>query len=384
MYAIAHATEEGIVIDLEPVDADGDEMLEGALRAQSSVKRAVSHVQDAFEKGAYFQSVTDELRALLGYDRVMLYRFHEDDHGEVVAESTSQHARDAFKGLHFPATDIPQANRKIFMSMRSRMIADVSGPASKVRQCKRTPDDILLSDSQLRGISGCHAQYLSNMGVKATLVVSVVVTAPRSAMRDAASDESRQRRRRSRGVSTSAADRESWDGGGDDDGGSQSPPQEKLWGLIVCHHYQGPHRVAYYQRSAAEFLVRVFSLQLSRILQSEQAKIESSLLSHQGTICKSLKYVEEMTGFNAELTPQIFSSVMSMEPGSSALFKVANASGAAMIIGDTIFHAGECPPDDEIAAIVAWVLQSKDAAPLHVVLGDHRQTDRLGQAILIP
>ena len=181
-------------------------------------------------------------------------------------------------------------------------------------------------------------------------------------MRDAASDESRQRRRRSRGVSTSAADRESWDGGGDDDGGSQSPPQEKLWGLIVCHHYQGPHRVAYYQRSAAEFLVRVFSLQLSRILQSEQAKIESSLLSHQGTICKSLKYVEEMTGFNAELTPQIFSSVMSMEPGSSALFKVANASGAAMIIGDTIFHAGECPPDDEIAAIVAWVLQSKDAA----------------------
>ena len=362
MYAIAHATEEGIVIDLEPVDADGDEMLEGALRAQSSVKRAVSHVQDAFEKGAYFQSVTDELRALLGYDRVMLYRFHEDDHGEVVAESTSQHARDAFKGLHFPATDIPQANRKIFMSMRSRMIADVSGPASKVRQCKRTPDDILLSDSQLRGISGCHAQYLSNMGVKATLVVSVVVTAPRSAMRDAASDESRQRRRRSRGVSTSAADRESWDGGGDDDGGSQSPPQEKLWGLIVCHHYQGPHRVAYYQRSAAEFLVRVFSLQLSRILQSEQAKIESSLLSHQGTICKSLKYVEEMTGFNAELTPQIFSSVMSMEPGSSALFKVANASGAAMIIGDTIFHAGECPPDDEIAAIVAWVLQSKDAA----------------------
>jgi len=87
MYAIAHATEEGIVIDLEPVDADGDEMLEGALRAQSSVKRAVSHVQDAFEKGAYFQSVTDELRALLGYDRVMLYRFHEDDHGEVVAET---------------------------------------------------------------------------------------------------------------------------------------------------------------------------------------------------------------------------------------------------------------------------------------------------------
>ena len=74
------------------------------------------------------------------------------------------------------------------------------------------------------------------MGVKATLVFSVVVSdpAPRSVAR-----------RGGRSAPDAAA----------------TKPKEKLWGLIVCHHYQGPHRVPYYQRSAAEFLVRIFALQ---------------------------------------------------------------------------------------------------------------------------
>jgi light-regulated signal transduction histidine kinase (bacteriophytochrome) len=121
------------------------------------------------------QLVCDELRGLLHYDRVMMYQFHEDQHGEVVAESFSKFAEDAYMGLHFPSTDIPQANRAIFMSMRSRMIADVAAEASKVTQSARLSEDILLGSSQLRGVSGCHGQYLDNMGVKATLVLSVVV-----------------------------------------------------------------------------------------------------------------------------------------------------------------------------------------------------------------
>ena len=62
-----------------------------------------------------FQLVVNELRHLLQYDRVMLYQFHRDQHGEVLAESMSEYAVDTFKGLHFPSTDIPQANRGIFM-----------------------------------------------------------------------------------------------------------------------------------------------------------------------------------------------------------------------------------------------------------------------------
>ena len=132
LYAIAHATEEGHVVDLEPIDEGSDRMLEGAIRSQSLAKVSVTRIQDAAESPAseLTRLVVDELRKLLGYDRCMMYRFHEDQHGEVVAESYSKYASDAFEGLHFPATDIPQANRAIFMSMRSRMIADVAAAAS--------------------------------------------------------------------------------------------------------------------------------------------------------------------------------------------------------------------------------------------------------------
>ena len=179
LYAIAHTTEEGHVVDLEPIDEGSDRMLEGAIRSQSLAKVSVTRIQDAAESPSseLTRLVVDELRKLLGYDRCMMYRFHEDQHGEVVAESYSKYASDAFEGLHFPPTDIPQANRAIFMSMRSRMIADVAAAASKVRRSARMRDDILLGGSQLRGVSGCHGQYLGNMGVKATLVMSVIVAA---------------------------------------------------------------------------------------------------------------------------------------------------------------------------------------------------------------
>ena len=243
LYAIAHTTEEGHVVDLEPIDEGSDRMLEGAIRSQSLAKVSVTRIQDAAESPSseLTRLVVDELRKLLGYDRCMMYRFHEDQHGEVVAESYSKYASDAFEGLHFPATDIPQANRAIFMSMRSRMIADVAAAASKVRRSARMRDDILLGGSQLRGVSGCHGQYLGNMGVKATLVMSVIVAA-----RDAT---------------------------------DAKKTTEKLWGLVVCHHYQGPRRVPYYQRSAAEFLVRVFALQLGRTVERERRERERALRS---------------------------------------------------------------------------------------------------------
>ena len=182
LYLIPHVTEEGIVLDLEPISDNSALILEGALQSQSLVKSGVAQLQEFSHEPVEvsMQLICDELRGLLNYDRVMMYQFHEDQHGEVVAESFSKYAEDAFKGMHFPSTDIPQANRAIFMTMRSRMIADVSMEASKVVQSARLSNNILLGTSQLRGVSGCHGQYLSNMGVKATLVLSVVLSGTRT------------------------------------------------------------------------------------------------------------------------------------------------------------------------------------------------------------
>jgi phytochrome B len=304
------------------------------------------------------QLICDELRNLLHYDRVMMYQFHEDQHGEVMAESFSQFAKDAYMGLHFPSTDIPQANRAIFMTMRSRMIADVAAEASKVMQSARMNNDILLGASQLRGVSGCHGQYLSNMGVKATLVLSIIVneTQARVEVRSHGDD--------------------------DDDGGwsfsrtrghrrPRVRPKEKLWGLIVCHHYQCPHRVAYYQRSAAEFLVRVFASQLGRTLQKQHQRLERLLLRQQAIICSCLKFVADAEAGNSppDHIPKMIASVLCTTPGSTALPLVANATGAAIILGDTLGLVGNCPDIEEIKKLVAW-MQSTGAAQGLKDIGD--------------
>jgi light-regulated signal transduction histidine kinase (bacteriophytochrome) len=119
--------------------------------------------------------------------------------------------------------------------MRSRLIADVARPSVKVLHSLRLAENIILAGSQLRGVTGCHAQYLQNMGVHATLVLSIV-------------------------TGTSDAQHTSpWEGENAKKTGGP-PPRSPLWGLLVCHHYGGPYRVNYDHRAAVEFLIKVWTL----------------------------------------------------------------------------------------------------------------------------
>ncbi|RRT32920.1 hypothetical protein B296_00056552 [Ensete ventricosum] len=60
----------------------------------------------------------------------MAYKFHEDEHGKVIAECRKSDL-DPYLGLHYPATDIPQVSRFLFMKNKVRMICDCS--ASPIR-----------------------------------------------------------------------------------------------------------------------------------------------------------------------------------------------------------------------------------------------------------
>lgn len=363
MYLMPHCTEEGIVLDLEPINDLSDLMLEGALQAQALVKNGVAKLQDVSHGpiGMSLQLICDELRGLLNYDRVMMYRFHEDQHGEVMAESFSRYAKDTFKGLHFPSTDIPQANRAIFMAMRSRMIANVAMEGSKVVQSARLSDNILLGASQLRGVSGCHGQYLSNMGVKATLVLSVVVPEVQTKSGMDGNHESRFQHDATRSPHKNSGTRGSASR-------NSEAPKERLWGLIVCHHYQSPHRVAYYQRSAAEFLVRIFAMHLGRSLQLERQKQEHALLQHQTAVCGALKHIEE-TGGSPDQIPMMMASVFSTGPGGRSLRLAANATGVAFIYHGTCQCVGNCPKVEEIQRLVAWMQSTSAAHELEVAEG---------------
>ncbi len=153
-------------------------------------------------------------RELAGYDRVMFYRFDPDGHGEVMAEAKEAHL-EPYLGLHYPESDIPQRARELYLRNRVRVLVDVNyEPVPLVpRLFPPTGEELDMSMSWLRSMSPLHLQYLRNMGVTATLVVSLV-------------------------------------------------REGKLWGLIACHHYT-PKRLAYAMRAACDLVAEMLSTRIA-------------------------------------------------------------------------------------------------------------------------
>jgi len=171
-----------------------------------------------------------QVRGLTGFDRVKVYRFDASGAGEVIAESRSQQV-DSFLGLHFPATDIPAQARNLYSRNLLRIISDVDDPTIPIIPSTNPDGEPLdLSMSGLRAVSPIHIEYLGNMGVKASMSISIM-------------------------------------------------RRGKLWGLIACHHYS-PLRLAYSVRTACELFGEFFSYIL------EQAETEATLA--RGTRSKRL------------------------------------------------------------------------------------------------
>jgi light-regulated signal transduction histidine kinase (bacteriophytochrome) len=125
------------------------------------------------EISAIAQRSAELVRAMTGYDRVMLYRFDEAWNGEVIGEARLE-GIEPYLGLHFPATDIPTQSRELLATGAVRMIPDVLyAPSALIARPTGQPID--LGPSCLRSVSPMHVEYLRNMKVRATLVGSLIV-----------------------------------------------------------------------------------------------------------------------------------------------------------------------------------------------------------------
>ena len=155
------------------------------------------------------QEAARQVKVLTGFDRVMVYRFQADGSGEVIAE-TARSGLESFLGLHYPASDIPQQARLLYQRNWLRIIADINAKnASLLASSTHSAGLLDLSMSTLRSVSPVHIEYLQNMGVGASMSVSI--------LRDG-----------------------------------------KLWGLFACHHYSSRH-ISFERRTAAELFGQMFS-----------------------------------------------------------------------------------------------------------------------------
>ncbi|KAL8152240.1 hypothetical protein V2J09_010000 [Rumex salicifolius] len=305
-YAILHRIDVGLVIDLEPVNpADVPVTTAGALKSYKLAAKAISSLQ-AVPSGNILllcDVLVREVMELTGYDRVMVYKFHEDEHGEVIAEC-HRDGLEPYLGLHYPATDIPQAARFLFTRNKVRMICDCSVPPVRVVQDKQLAQPLSLGGSTLRAPHGCHAQYMSNMGTMASLVMSVTINED------------------------------------DEEEKSIQPKGRKLWGLVVCHHTTARH-VPFPLRYACEFLVQVSSLQINKEVELAAQLNEKHILHTQTLLCDMLM----------RETPV---SIITQSPN---VMDLVRCDGAALYYKNKAWCLGVTPTEDQIKDLIQWLLE---------------------------
>ncbi|MES2264444.1 MAG: EAL domain-containing protein [Pseudomonadota bacterium] len=180
----------------------------------------IARLRQADRLDAFFDECAQVVQAFTAFDRVMIYRFLPDGCGEIVSERTSKDCQPKFMGLRFPASDIPAQARQLYLANKLRVLADVEA-AMDTLVPPTLPGGGLLDQSHcmLRGLSPVHVAYLRNMGVRATLTLSIVC-----------------------------------------DG--------KLWGLIACHHHQPkvpPHQIREGVRQVCELLAEIANMRIEAL-----------------------------------------------------------------------------------------------------------------------
>ncbi|GAA1125814.1 SpoIIE family protein phosphatase [Nocardioides aquiterrae] len=304
-----HRSDTRLVVELEPVGTEGRAAL-----SYHTARGAMARLAGAGSVHDLADHLAHEVRALTGFDRVMVYRFDADWNGEVIAEERRPDLN-PFLGLHYPATDIPAQARRLYTVNWTRLIADVGYEPVPLHPVfdPETDAPLDLSFATLRSVSPIHLEYLSNMGVTASMSISIVV-------------------------------------------------DERLWGLVACHHYSGPHRPSQDARAAAEFLGQVAS---QVVVERERADARESALETQAT----------MAGVTARVSANALSPLETIVADPD-LLRLMDARGAALCYDGILTTCGVVPDDETLRSIAAalesplsYVTQTDSVADLLPELG---------------
>ncbi|MDJ1182504.1 ATP-binding protein [Roseofilum casamattae] len=240
--------------------------------------------------------MADEIKSLTHFDRVMIYQYDDQYNGKVVAEAREKNLSPLL-GLHFPRQDT-QACLDILELIWSRTIPHVSAQQFQIvsdrdLECDRSLD---LTYTILRGCSSCHQEYLGNMGVSASLVLSL-------------------------------------------------KKEGKLWGLVSCHHYS-PKRISYQIQKTCEFLCQIFSADLSTKTEYEiyehrveSNSVQSKLLAFMG---RDRTFVDGLVNHKPNL------------------LDLVNAEGAAILWNGTYTPTGIIPEEKEIRNLIKWLDKNQE------------------------
>ncbi|MCF7532392.1 ATP-binding protein [Pseudomonas petrae] len=255
--------------------------------------RTLRRLQSAKSLDELYAISVAEIRALTGYDRVLIYRFQEQGHGQVIAESATAEL-DAYLGLFFPATDIPQQARELYRLNWLRIIPDATYVAAPLVPALR-PDNgapLDMSYAVLRSVSPIHCQYMHNMGVRSSMSISLL-------------------------------------------------KDDRLWGLISCGNRE-PLQVPHTLRSACQTIGQVLSMQIS-LLEDQQIQRQRLAKHHM---------LDRLSRAMNEASDDVYHGLLEH---SQALLTLVDASGVAVVIDGQVHLIGQCPSAEQVNALQQWL-----------------------------
>ena len=300
--ALLHRHDGVLIIELEPTDDAAErEVTMVFARHHRRLQTALAAMRTAPDLAALYPVIAETIADLAGFDRVMVYRFDPDWHGEVVGEALGSPDVDSYLGLHYPASDIPVQARALYEKNWLRLIPTVSYAPAALEPAlnPQTGHPLDLSFAALRSVSPIHLEYLRNMGVGASMSVSLMV-------------------------------------------------DEKLWGLVACHHRQARF-VSAAVRAACELFGQAASTEIA-------AKQEARLLGEQARAQTVQSRFFDVIS-NAE---DVFAALVHYTP---QLLGFMGAGGGAVWVDGRCTLLGQTPPQEKVETLVDWLL-TRELTPL--------------------
>ena len=274
-----------LVVEAEP------SVIEADVNSGELVRLMLERIRKTRGMTELAREAARQLKVLSGFDRVMVYQFHPDGSGEVIAEA-AESGLETFLGHHYPASDIPKQARILYQRNWLRIIADINAkPAALISTATHNAGLLDLSMSVLRSVSPIHIEYLRNMGVGASMSVSI--------LRDG-----------------------------------------KLWGLFACHHYS-PRYISFEKRTASELFGQMFSWIVEGreregdvAYEASAQKIQERLIETAGTHEHSRRAIVDFVGDYRRMIA---------------------CDGVAIWSDNKITLDGETPTEDEVKELVAFI-----------------------------
>jgi chemotaxis family two-component system sensor kinase Cph1 len=291
-FCSLHPKERYWILELEP-----EEVQAGLSNSFASIYQEISFIiaelKEVSTLDELYRKAADSLRELSGFDRVMIYRFDEEWNGTVIAESMEEGAFESYLGLRFPASDVPRQARELYTRTPYRIIADATASGVGLYPVINPLLNrmLSLSDCVLRAVPLVHAEYLQNMGVRASMSTPIII-------------------------------------------------DNKLWGLISCHQKQ-PKHPSFELRSSFEIISGILASQIGvRVKETEFAlqtylQKQSMQLIERFFAQDSLR--EHLTDFSDTVMQQF------------------NAAGLAWVMDGHLETAGSTPDNAQLLRLTKWL-----------------------------